>query len=197
MKEMAYLGHVISKEGIKPNPNKIKVVKNYPIPKTCKEIKAYLGLLGYYRQLIPNFAKLMKPLTNGLRMGYKINIKDENFKESKTLLVNSPILQYPNFEKIFSLTTNASNFALGVALSQNVNGKDLPIAYASRTLNNHEINYSIIEKELLSIVWSTKYFGPYVRVTFDGTLSFHRKCLKTCAVISWDRTDVFKHFRSS
>jgi len=96
MKEVGYFGHVISREGIKPNPNKIKAVKNYPIPKTCKEIKAYLGLLGYYRKFIPNFAKLMKSLANCLRKGNKININDENFKESfeesKTLLVNSPIL---------------------------------------------------------------------------------------------------------
>ena len=148
------------------NPNKIIAVKNYPIPKTIKEIEAYLGLLGYYREFIPNFAKLTKPLTNCLKKGSKIDISDKNFKqsfeESKILLINSPILQYPNFEEIFTLTTDASNYALGAVLSQNINGKDLPIAYASRTLNTHEINYSTIEKELLSIVWSTKYLRPYL-----------------------------------
>ena len=81
VKEVAYLEHVISKEGIKPNSNKIKAIKNYQISKTCKEIKAYLRLLGYYCNFIPNFAKLMKPFTNCLRKGNKININDENFKE--------------------------------------------------------------------------------------------------------------------
>jgi Reverse transcriptase (RNA-dependent DNA polymerase)./Integrase core domain. len=166
MKEVAYLGHLISEKGTKPNPNKITAVKIYPIPKTTKEIKAYLGLLGYYRKFIPNFAKLTKPLTNCLKKGNKIDINDENYKqsfeESKTLLINAPILQYPDFEKTFTLTTDASNYALGAVLSQNIDGKDLPIAYASRTLNTHEINYSTVEKELLSIVWSTKYFRPYL-----------------------------------
>ena len=123
-------------------------------------------MLGYYRKFIPNFAKLTKPLTNCLKKGNKIDINDENYKqsfeESKTLLINALTLQYPDFEKTFTLTTDASNYALGSVLSQNVDGKDLPIAYASRTLNTHEINYSTVEKEHLSIVWSTKYFRPYL-----------------------------------
>jgi len=117
----------------------------------------------------------MKPFTNCLRKGNKINIEDKSyrksFEDSKTLLINSPILQYPNFNETFILTADASNFALGAVLSQNVDGKDLPITYASRTLNNHEINYSTIEKELLSIMWSTKYFRPYLY----GKKIYHRK----------------------
>ena len=78
MKEIVYLGHIISEEGIKPNSEKIKAVKDYPIPKNTKEIKAYLGLLGYYRKFIYNFAKLTKPMTKCLkevaRLIYKIKI---------------------------------------------------------------------------------------------------------------------------
>lgn len=165
-KEVAYLGHVVSSEGVKPNPAKIQAVQDFPIPKTPKEIKTYLGLLGYYRKFIPNFSKLTKPLTQCLKKGNKIDTTDktyrDSFEHSKTLLINAPILQYPDFTKQFILTTDASNYALGAVLSQKVNGKDLPIAYASRTLNDHEINYSTTEKELLSIVWSTKYFRPYL-----------------------------------
>ena len=73
MKEVGYLGHIISKNGIQPNPDKIVTIKNYPIPKTQKEIKAYLGLLGYYRKFIPNFAKLTKPLTKSLIEESKVN----------------------------------------------------------------------------------------------------------------------------
>ena len=137
MKEAGYLGHVISEKGIKPNPDKIVAVKNYPIPRTQKEIKAYPGLLGYYRKFIPDFAKLMKPLTKSFKEGSKININDDEYinslEKSKILLINSPILQYPNFDETFTLTTDASNYALGAVLSQNKDGKDLPIAYASRT----------------------------------------------------------------
>lgn len=80
----------------------------------------------------------------------------------KNLLINEPILWYPDFSKPFVLTTDASNVALGAVLSQGPIGSDRPIAYASRTLNDSEQNYSTIEKELLAIVWATKYFPPYL-----------------------------------
>ena len=166
MKEVAYLGYIISEEGIRPNPDKINVVKNYTIPKTTKEIKAYLGLLDYYRKFISNFAKLTKPMTRCLNKGSKINIQDkdyiDSFNGSKTLLINAPILQYPDFNETFMVTTDASNYALRAILSQNKDDKDLPIAYASRTLNKHKENYLTIEKELLSVVWATKYFRSYL-----------------------------------
>lgn len=163
--ETAYLGHIISKDGIKPNPDKISAIQNYPLPKTATEIKRFLGLLGYYRKFIPDFARLAKPLTQCLKKGSKITL-DANyvncFEKCKTLLTNDPILQYPDFNKEFVLTTDASNLAIGAVLSQGPIGQDKPIAYASRTLNSSEINYSTIEKELLAIVWATKYFRPYL-----------------------------------
>lgn len=75
--------------------------------------------------------------------------------------MNDPILQYPNFTKPFVLTMDASNIARGAVLSQGRIGSDKPICFASRTLSEREINYSTIEKELLAIVWATKYFRPY------------------------------------
>jgi len=81
-KEVAYLGHIISEEDIRPNSDKINTVKNYPIPKTTKEIKAYLGLLGYYRKFISNFAKLTKPMTRCLKKGRTINIQDKDYIDS-------------------------------------------------------------------------------------------------------------------
>src|SRR5436190_3909218 len=165
-KEVAYLGHIVTKDGIRPNPDKINTVKSFPIPKTPKEIKQFLGLIGYYRKFIPNFAKITKPLTQCLKKDNKIDIEDSNYRKSfecaKNLLINTPILQYPDYEKTFTITTDASNFAIGAVLSQNFENKELPIAYASRTLNEHEINYSTTEKELLAIVWAVKYFRPYV-----------------------------------
>lgn len=164
--ETAYLGHIISKDGIKPNPDKIRAIEKFPIPKTATEIKRFLGLLGYYRKFIPDFARITKPMTQCLKKGSKITINDaiysNCFNKCKTLLTNDPILQYPDFDKEFILTTDASNFAIGAVLSQGPIGSDRPIAYASRTLNTSEINYSTIEKELLAIVWGTKYFRPYL-----------------------------------
>lgn len=163
--EVAYLGHVVTPEGVRPNPDKVKAIKNYPIPKTTKQIKGFLGLLGYYRRFINNFAKLTKPLTKCLKKGAKIEHNHEFiecFEKCKKLLLNEPILQYPDFSKTFNLTCDASNIALGAVLSQGPIGQDLPIAYASRTLNDSEQNYSTIEKECLCLVWATKYFRPYL-----------------------------------
>lgn len=163
--ETAYLGHIISRDGIKPNPEKISAIKKYPIPKTPKEIKQFLGLLGYYRKFIPDFARITKPLTQCLKKGSRITLSSEYvnaFESCKTLLTNDPILQYPDFKREFNLTTDASNFAIGAVLSQGPIGSDKPVCYASRTLNESELNYSTIEKELLAIVWATKYFRPYL-----------------------------------
>lgn len=77
-------------------------------------------------------------------------------------LITAPILQYPNFEEPFILTTDASQYAIGSVISQGGIGHDLPIAYASRTLNKVEHNYSTTEKELLSILWSVKHFRSYL-----------------------------------
>lgn len=165
-REVAYLGHIVTPEGVKPNPAKIKAIKAYPIPKTTKEIKGFLGLLGYYRKFIPDFAKLTKPLTLCLKKNSKIDVNNTEYKKCfetcRNILLDEPILQFPDFSRPFNLTTDASNVALGAVLSQGPIGNDKPVAYASRTLNNHEQNYSTIEKELLAIVWATKYFRPYL-----------------------------------
>lgn len=163
--EVKYLGHIITEKGISPNPDKIKAVLEYPIPKTAKQIKGFLGLTGYYRKFIKNYAKLTKPLTTCLKKGNEVKHTPEfieAFETCKKLLTNSPILQFPDFSKPFILTTDASNEALGAVLSQGIPGSDRPIAFASRTLNDTERNYSTIEKELLGIVWATKYFRPYL-----------------------------------
>lgn len=160
-KETEYLGHILTEKGIKPNDKKIESIKQLKIPNTKKQIKSFLGITGYYRKFIKDYAKIAQPLTQCLKKDNNIS-KDSKyinaFEKLKELIVNHPILQYPDFNKQFVLTTDASQFAIGAVLSQN----DHPICYASRTLNEHEKNYSTIEKELLAIVWSTKYFRPYL-----------------------------------
>lgn len=161
-KEVGFLGHVITAEGIKPNPAKIKAVQEYPLPKSIKEIRAFLGLVGYYRRFVKNFAKVVQPLTRCLKKGTKIETDDQNYLQAfhhcKELLTNAPILSYPDFERTFHLTTDASNVAIGAVLSQD----SKPIAFYSRTLNSAERNYSTIERELLAIIESCKHFRPYL-----------------------------------
>lgn len=165
-REISFLGHIITPEGVRPNPLKIDAITKFPLPKTRKEIKQFLGLLGYYRKFINNFAKLTKPLTSCLKKNHSIDLNNREYRECfelcKTLLTNSPILQYPDFEKEFLVTCDASDVALGAVLSQLTNGSDLPIAYASRTLNDTERRLATIEKELLAILFALKNFRPYL-----------------------------------
>lgn len=165
MSQIKYLGHIISENGVRPDPDKINVVLKYPVPETPKQIKAFLGLVGYYRHFIPNFAVIVKPLNNLLRKDVPFNWDKEHvnaFEKLKKLITDEPILQYPDFSREFILTTDASKIAIGAVLSKGDIGQDKPIAFASRTLNKAESNYSTTEQELLAIVWTTKHFRPYL-----------------------------------
>jgi len=161
-KETEFLGHIVTNEGIKTNPNKVAAIQKIPLPKTQKEIKSFLGMSGYYRKFIKDYSKIAHDIVKYLKKNSKININDpkyiESFNKLKLLLQSDPILVHPDFSKQFTLITDASNFALGAVLMQ----QNKTIAYASRSLNDHEKNYSTIEKELLGIVWAVKYFRPYL-----------------------------------
>lgn len=149
-KEFSYLGHVIGQTGIRPDEKRIEAVRDYPKPKITHELKGFLGLAGYYRRFIPNYSKIAKPLMELLKKNtpYIWDDKTEKaFITLKTLLTTEPQLQYPDFTRLFLLTMDASNDAIGAILSEGPIGKDLLIAYMSRTLNNAERNYPTLEKE--------------------------------------------------
>lgn len=163
-RQILYLGHVISNEGILPDPEKISAIKNYPIPTNNDDVKRFVAFANYYRKFIRNFAKIVLPLNKLSRKGVPF-IWTEDCKQSfltlKNALSSPPVLDYPDLStnNTFILQTDSSGFAIGSVLC-NSNGK--PVAYASRSLNKAELNYPIIEKELLAIVWSIKYFRPYL-----------------------------------
>lgn len=163
--EVNYLGHVITENGVKPDPKKIECLVNYPIPTNAKEVKSFLGLVGYYRKFIQDFSKKAKPLNDLLKQNQLYIWSDlcqDAFEFFKRVLTTEPLLQHPDFDKPFNVTTDASNDAIGAILSQGKIGSDLPITYASRTLNKAERNYNTTEKELLAIVWAVKAFRPYI-----------------------------------
>lgn len=169
-----FLGHIVTPDGIKPNPSKIATIQKFPIPKTVKEIQSFLGLTGYYRKFILDYAKIIKPLTKCLKKDAIINTSDKEYIEAvnklKIAMSDDLINRHPDFSKPFILTTDASNFAIGAVLSQSHG----PLCFASRTLNVHECNYSTIEKELLAIVWATKQFRHYLYGRHFKILTDHR-----------------------
>jgi hypothetical protein len=164
--ELQFLGHLIKPDGIHPNPFKIEAIKQFPLPKTEKEIKQFLGMTGYYRKLIKNYAKIAQPLSNALKKSETINTNNKNyidaFENLKKALSNDPVLKIPDFSKEFILTTDASNFAIGGVLSQKFDNIEHPVAFSSRTLNNAEINLDTTQKEVLSVIWNVKHFRPYL-----------------------------------
>ncbi|XP_057669912.1 uncharacterized protein LOC130902096 [Diorhabda carinulata] len=158
MSGLNYESHVISANGISPDPEKIRVMQQYPVPKDANETKRFVAFANYYRKFIKNFAEIAAPLNHLSKKRVKFSWNDEcqkAFETLKNVLINPPILQYPDFSENnhFIIRTDASGKALGAVLS-NANG--MPVAYASRTLNKSEKNYCTVELELLSIVWSVK-----------------------------------------
>jgi hypothetical protein len=131
IKEVCYLGHRMNPGGVRPDEGKVLAVKYFPIPSTTKQLKAFLGLAGYYRRFVPNFSPIAKPL-------HKLTCKntpyiwgahhEKAFETLKNLLCNQPLLQYPDFERQFIVTCDASADGIGSVLSEGVIGRDLPIA---------------------------------------------------------------------
>jgi hypothetical protein len=133
----------------------VAAITSYPTPTSEKELKTFCEMISYYRRFILNCSGIAFPLHKLLKKGVKFEWKPEQehaFQHLKDKLTSQPILQYPDLSKEFILTTDASNAGLGAVLSQGPLGKDVPVAYASRSLNKAKINYTISEKELIAIV---------------------------------------------
>ena len=163
--KVCYLGHIVSEEGVWPDPQKISAVQKCPTPRNEKNIREFLGILGYYRNCIPNFADRARPLTNLLKKNAPFlwpELQECSFRDLKDTLCHEPILQHPDLEKPFILTTEASDFAMGAVPSQGKLGEDLPFAYASRTMIRVEINYTTTEKEYLAVVTFVKHFRLFL-----------------------------------
>lgn len=161
-----FLGHSIGNGVLCPNNDKLEAIKNAPRPETKKQVRSFLGLIGYYRKFVPNFASVACPLTDLTKKGVpnKINWQDHHekaFSSLKSLLLYAPILRLPDFQRDFYLRTDASEYGIGAVLLQEHERK-FPIAYASRKLNERERGYSVIEKECLAIVWAVKKFQAYL-----------------------------------
>lgn len=164
-KEITFLGHIISENQIKPDETKMDAVKNFPRPRDPKGIKSFLGLVGYFRRFIDNFALLALPLTRLLKKNVPFNWTSEQqkaFEALKNKLLEKPILQIFDPTKPLNVQTDASNYAIACTLTQGPLGEDHPVSYYSRVLNKAETNYSTVEKELLAITYALKMFRPYI-----------------------------------
>ncbi|KAG8481265.1 hypothetical protein CXB51_026038 [Gossypium anomalum] len=150
LREVGFLGHIVSAEGIKVDPSKISAIVNWSPPKNVSEVRSFLGLAGYYRRFVQGFSMIAFPMTRLLQKDVKFEWTDEcqqSFNRLKDLLTKAPVLVQPEPGKEFVIYSNASLNGLGCVLMQE--GK--VIAYASRQLKPHERNYPVHDLELAAI----------------------------------------------
>jgi len=124
--ETAFLGYILSKDGLKVDPNKIKAILDWPVPTTVKEVQSFIGLCNYYRIFIKDFAKIARPLHKLTRKNVSFNWgpdQQKAFDKLKELFTSAPILRNPNSNKSFVVETDASNFAVGTILFQEFDGQ--------------------------------------------------------------------------
>ena len=172
--KVSYLGYTISKDGIHTDKSKIEKITSWPLPKTTDELRSFLGLCGYYRHFIHNYAQTVMPLeevckpswNRKMRKGkvvIELNTEQEEcFKSLKHALTSAPILAFPTRNDEFVLDTDASHDAIGCVLSQRQEGIEKVIAYASKKLSQSERQYCITRKELLAVYHFVTHFKHYL-----------------------------------
>ncbi len=162
---VTYLGHIVTTEGVATDPKKIQTIRDWPVPKSVKDVRSFLGLASYYRKFIQGFAEIASPLhalTEKSREFEWSELCQSAFEELKSRLQTSPILSYPMPEGDFILDTDASGDGIGAVLSQVQEGEERVLAYASRKLSRPERNYCVTRRELLAVVVYLKYFKQYI-----------------------------------
>ena len=171
-KRIHYLGHVVSEDGVETDPKKLEAIVQWPRPRTVTDVRSFLGFTNHYRRFIAGYAKVAKPLyklTSGENASKKKQEIEWNeqcetaFQKLKEICASTPVLQYADYKKPFTLFTDASESGLGAVLCQDdENGKKKPVAYASRTLSQSEHNYDAHKLEFLALKWSvTEQFHDF------------------------------------
>jgi len=164
---LIFLGHKVTQGGLSPADDLICKIKQVAAPTTKKQLRSFLGLVGYYRMFVPNFAAIAVPLTDLTKKGSPnilvwTNIQDQAFHTLKEAVSNPPVLRLPDVSKPFILQTDASSEGVGAILLQEENGIKHPVAFASKKLLPRERNFSTIEREALAIVWGVQKFEYYL-----------------------------------
>ena len=141
LREVIYLGHVISEDGVKPNPEKVKAVREFPRPRNIRNIRQFFRLTGYYRRFIEGYAEIAKPLSQLLKNNVPfiwVNNEEKSFQDLKERLITEPVLIFPDFFKPFIVMTDASGYAIKGILSQGPINQDRQVAYTSRIVRASE-----------------------------------------------------------
>ena len=180
LKEVQYLGFRIDGEGIHPSESKVEAIVKAPEPKDVSQLRAFLGLLNFYRKFIPKASTLLEPLNSLLRSKVTWHWDSEQrnaFEASKKALLNSNLLVHFDPSKPLVLVADSSSYGVGAVLCHLIDGVERPICFASRTLTSTERNYSQLEKEALAIVYALRQFHFYLWGQSNFTLITDHKPL--------------------
>jgi hypothetical protein len=161
LKEVSFLGYIISEGGISVDPSKVNDVLSWKTPQNVSDIRSFLSLVGYYRRFIDGFSKISKPMTELLVKGKTFEWtprRETSFQELKKRLTTAPVLTMPNVERPFSIYCDASGQGLGCVLMQDGH----VVAYASRQLRRHEEKYPTHDLELAVLVHALKIWRHYI-----------------------------------
>ena len=165
-KEIQYLGHIPSATGIQPLPAKTHAIQHMRPPTTPKQVRTFLGLVGYYRKFIKGFAKIPKPLTLLTRQQEKFDWTPEHhaaFLHLKEAIVQAPILHYPNPNKKYIVYTDASDDACRAQCSQEHNRTEFPVAFLSHTFTEMQQKWSTTEQKALGVYYAITKWNYYLQ----------------------------------
>lgn len=172
-KEVPFVGHRISADGVKIDQEKVRAIREMPVPTNTKEVHTFLGMITYLQKFTPGLAEITTPLRELIKKGIEFvwgPEQQKSFEAVRSMISNAPVLRYFDPSQQLVLQCDASQYGLGACLLQN----GQPIAYASRSLSNAEQNYAQIEKELLAIVFGTEKFETYTYGRVVYVQSDHR-----------------------
>lgn len=168
-KRISYLGYILSEEGLSIDSGKLDPILKYPSPKTLKEVRRLLGMIGFYKQFIPNYSTILAPITNLLKKNKSRLIWSEEAEQAlnsiKGILTSPPVLANPDFSKQFVIESDASAVAAGAVLVQYQEGVRRPIAFFSRKFSATQMKYSATERECLAVILAIEKFRHFVEGT--------------------------------
>ena len=194
---LEFVGHMVGSDRIAMEEDKLDRIQDAPAPETKKQVRSFLGLAGYYRKFLPNYAEVATPLTDLTKKGQPNKVTWEEpqqiaFQKLKDMLGSAPVLRMPDFDKPFIVQADASDTGIGAILLQEHPDGLFPILYASKKLLSHERNYSVIERECLALVFAVRKFQKYlygkefVLQTDHQPLAYIQRCkIDSARIMRW------------